>query len=202
MMFLTIRLIFWSIALIISFLLIKKSHIIHKRRWLIIAFVAAIILTTLSALVPIENAFMTFSSLESAYQYTHSGDIQLIIHGETTDFVIGKKGDTDVYLIVPKTEEGWKVGMGLDTKRVSQTISNEIIVYVYQYKNSEDYYITILDSNGGSSKITDVYNSEFFYLDKMNTALGKTFRTYYAYINDLKDDYTITVNGNQIKLQN
>ncbi len=202
MFFVIIRIVFWGIAFIISFLLIRKSRLIHKRRWSIIAFVFAIILTTISALIPIENALITFASPESAYHYNNSGNVKLIVDGEKTDFVVGAKGDADVYLIIPKSGDGWKLGMGLNTKRVFQTISNGIIIYVYQYKNTNDYYITVLDTNGGAIDITDNHNSEFKYLEKINSTLDKTFYNYYAYINNFDNQYALTVNGNTIKIPN
>ncbi|MDE6020430.1 MAG: hypothetical protein K2H01_05465, partial [Ruminococcus sp.] len=145
MLFVMIRLAFCSIAFIIGFLLIKKSRVIHKRRWSIIAFVVAVILTTISTLIPIENALITFSSPESAYNYNNFGNVKLIVDGEKTNFVIGAKGDADIYAIVPKSNGGWKIGMGLDTKKIIQTTSDGITIYVYQYKNTNDYFITVLD---------------------------------------------------------
>lgn len=202
MFFLIIRLAFWSIAFIISFLLIKKSQVRHKRRWSIVAFIVAVIMTTIFALMPIENAFITFSTPELAYNYNHSGNVKLIVDGEKTDFVVGAKGDAYIYAIVPKSNNRWKIGMGLDTKRIIQIISDGITIYVYQYKNTNDYFITVLDTEGGSLDIADNHNSDFKYLEKSNSTLDKTFYTYYAYINDFDDQYTLTVNDKSIKFQN
>ncbi len=201
-MFVIFRLVFGSLVFVICFLLIRRSHTIHKRLWLIVVFVVAVILTTISALIPIENAFVTFSSPQSAYNYNNSGNVKLIVNGRKTDFVISSKGDTDAYTIIPKSDGGWKLGMGLDTKRIAQTISDGISIYVYQYKNSDDYYITVLDTNGGPLEITDNQSSKFQCLDKSNSALNKTFYTYYAYINGYDDQYALTVNGKTIKIQN
>lgn len=120
--------------------------------------------------------------------------------GEKASFSVGTKGDTNVYSIVPKSSNGWKLGMGLDTKRPFQKIYNDIAIYVYQYKSTDDYYITVTDTNGGSLDITDNRKSKFKYLEKSNSTLNKTFYTYYAYINGFDDQYAITVNGKQIKI--
>ena len=172
MLFATIRLIFFGIAFTISFFFIRKSHLVYKRRCSIVAFAATVILTTISALIPIENAFVTFSSPKSAYNYNHCASVELIVDGNESDFVVGAKGETDVYAIVPRSNNAWKIGMGLDTKRIVQTISDGITIYVYQYKNTNDYYITVLDTNGGSSEITDNRNSKFEHLDKANSTLN------------------------------
>lgn len=200
MLFVLIRLAFWSIAFIISLLLIRKSQVRHKYRWSIVAFIVAVIMTTIFAFIPIEKAFITFSSPESAYNYNHSGNVKLIVEGEKTDFVVGAKGDVYIYAIVPKSNNRWKIGIGLDTKRIIQTISDGITIYIYQYKNTNDYFITVLDTKGGLSDITDNHNSEFKYLEKSNSTLSKTFYTYYAYINGFDDQYTLTVNDKSIKI--
>lgn len=201
-MFVMFRLVFGSLIFVICFALIRKLYIIRKQLWLISAFIMAIIITTISALIPIENAFVTFSSPQSAYNYNNSGSVKLIVNGEKTDFIVGSKGDTNVYIIVPKSNDGWKLGMGLDTKRIAKTISDGISVYVYQYKNSDDYYISVLDTSGGPSDVTDNRSSKFQCLEKSNSALNETFYTYYAYVNDYNDQYVLTVNGKTIKIQN
>ena len=75
------------------------------------------------------------------------------------------------------------------------------IIRVVQYKNTNDYYITVLDTNGGSSEITDNRNSKFEHLDKANSTLNKTFYTYFAFIDSFDEQYALTVNGKSIKIQ-
>lgn len=199
-MFTAIRIVFWGIAFFACFILIKKSRIIQKKKWSIIAFLTSVILAAISAFIPFENAFVTFSSPETSYKYTTLVNAKAVINGENNDFVIGQRNDTDTYLIVPKTKDEWKIGIGKDTKKVFHTISDGIEISVYQYKNSNDYYITVLDTNGGPAEINDTFNSNFARLDRANSALKTTFCIYYAHISDFNSDYTITVNGNVIKL--
>ena len=174
----------------------------HKRKWSLISFAVAVILITISALIPIENCFVTFSSPELAYNYNHTGDVKLIVDGEKTNFVISEKGYVDDYIIIPKSINGWKLGMGLDTRKVVQKIFDGITIYVYQYNNTNDYYITISDTNGCSLNISDNHDSEFQFLDKYNSTLNKTIYTYYAYINTFNDQYLLNVNGKIVKVQN
>jgi len=195
MLFVLFILIFGILVFAICFLLIKKSHSTHKRLLSIIVFITAVTLITISALVP---AFITFPTPESAYKYSQSGNAKLVVSGQKTDFVVGSKGSTDVYAIIPKSDSGWKLGMGFNTKRIYWKISDGISVHVYQYKNSDEYYITVFNSNGGPLELTDNHGSEFQYLDKNNRTLNKTFYTYYAYINNFNNQYTLTVNGKTI----
>lgn len=202
MLFAITRIILGITIFIIGYFSIGKIKSINAFRKLIITFMLTIILTTLSALIPLENVFVTFSSPESAYNYNHSGKVKLIVNGSKTDFIVGEKNGTDVYLIVPKSDNGWKQGLGLDTKRICDKISDGITVYVYQYKSTDDYYIVLLNTNGGPLNITDNNNSEFIYSERPNSILNKTFYTYYAYLNSFNRQYTLTVNGENVSLFN
>ena len=136
-LFVIFRFVFGTLIFTICFLLVRKAHIIHKRRWLIISFIMTVVFTTILALIPLENAFIAFSSPQSSYQY----------------------------------------------------------------KNSDDYYITILDTNGGASEITDSRNSGFQCLDKYNSILNKNLYMYCAYINNYDDQYVLSVNDKVIEVQ-
>ena len=105
-------------------------------------------------------------------------------------------------MILPKTADGWKIGIGSNTKRIVQKLSNGIVLYVYQYKNTNEYFITILDTNGGESTISDEYNTKFLSLERENDSLGKTFITYYAHITNLSPQYSLIVNDNRVVLGN
>ena len=78
MIFGTIRIVFFVIIFAICVLLIWKSRLIHKRRWYLSALAVTIVLTTLSAFVPIENAFITFSSPTAAFEHINTGNVKLI----------------------------------------------------------------------------------------------------------------------------
>lgn len=196
MLFMVFRFVFWGLAFLACFIWIQRSHSIYKHKRSILAFIIAVIFMIVSAFLPIENAFVTFSSPQSAFHYNHPGDIKLILDGEKTNFVIGERNDNVfVYSIVPKVGNGWKLGMGLDTKMIIRTLSDGISIHVYRYKNSDDYYIEVLTMNGGSLEITDNRGSQFQSLDRHNDIL-----IYYTYINSYNDQYTLTVNGKKISL--
>ena len=198
MLFFVLRLIIMTALCISAYYLIKNSHLRLKRRLLIIALILIVALTMISVFIPIENTFVSFSTPESAFHYTNSGEVQLIVEGKKSDLVVADKKDTDTLLIIPKTDIGWKLGLGSDTKKVTRTIESGITLDIYQYKNTDDYYIIVLDTNGGECQISDINNSSFYSLMKENSALNKNFYMYYAYIGDFKSGYTITVNGTPI----
>ena len=77
-----------------------------------------------------------------------------------------------------------------------------IIIYVYQYQHSDDYYVTVLDTNGGKLEITDNRDSKFQYMEQENSVLNESFYTYYTYIKGFDDQYTLTVNDKVIRAHN
>ena len=202
-MFNIIRFIIGCVFLGCSITVIKKFKVVHKRILCVVFTSISVALVTVLAFLPFENLFMNFNSPKEAYEYYCFGksNIELVVEGNDCDFVIGHKNDSDTYLIIPKTEDGWKIGIGSNTKRIARKFSNGVSVYVYQYKNTSDYFITVLDTNGGESIVVDDYNTKFYSLERDNDSLGKTFVTYYAHISNFNSQYSIIVNGNKIVLE-
>ena len=201
-MYIITRLIIGCIFLICSIAIIKNSKIVRKRILYVVFTSISVALITVLALLPFENLFITFNSPESAYEYYNVGEsnIELVVEGNECDFVIDRKNHSDTHLIIPKTADGWKIGIGLNTKRIVQKLSKGITIYVYQYKNTNDYFINILNTSGGESTVSDEYNTNFYSLEKYDDVLGKTFVTYYAHIPDFNAQYSIIVNDNEIEL--
>ncbi|MBE6728395.1 MAG: hypothetical protein E7562_07095 [Ruminococcaceae bacterium] len=199
-----IRLIISCIFLVCSIIAIKNSKVIRKHILYIVFTSLSGILFVVLAFLPFENLFVTFDSPKAAYEYFNLGksNIELIVEGNDSDLIINRKNGSDTYLIIPKTADGWKIGIGSNTKRVVQKVSNGIVLYVYQYKDTSDYFITILDTNGGESTVSDEYNTKFFSLERYNDSLEKNFVTYYAHITNLNPQYSVIVNDNKIVLGN
>lgn len=191
-----IRLVFWTIIVLVCFFLIKKHTRSHKYRWYLMLFIIACTLFSLSALIPVENAFVTFSSPQSAYSYMYMNKATLVVMGTSTAFVIGGEGKDSAYTIIPRSNTGWKLGPALDVKTsISKFSSNKVKIYVDQYKDSREYYITVYNVNGAAAEVRDSRNSKFYHLDKSSNGYKETFYTYYAYVHDLDDEYTLTVDG-------
>jgi len=203
-MFGSIRLVIGFIFLAFSVIVISKTKASCKRALYVVAVCFSVLLTTVLMFLPFENAFMTFDSAEEAYSYVNFGksEATLVVEGNDSDLVVEREDDVYKYLIVPKTEDGWQVGIGSDTKMIEQRISEDISVHVYQYKDTNDYFITVLDTNGGALEISDSCSSEFIFLETANESVGKTFFTYYAHISEFNAEYCINANGVDIIFQN
>ena len=200
-MFSIIRLIIGCIFLMASVIVIQAKPI-RKRIQYIVSALVSVVLMVMLAFFPFENYFVTFHSPTESYEYYIWGksNIVLVVEGNNCDFIVNREKEHDTYLIIPKTTDGWKIGIGLNTKRIVQKNSNGIIVNIYQYKNTNDYYITVFNTEGGELNVSDSYNTQFYSLEKNNNSLGKKFITYYAHIFDFNPQYNIHVDGNKIML--
>lgn len=167
----------------------------YQYRWTFISL-AAFVLVLLSGLTPVENVFVTFSSPQSAYNYIYMDKAKLVVEGISTAFVAGGERDDSPSTIIPRSDTGWKLALGLDTETIiNKFTSDKVIFQVDQYKDSEEYYITVYNANGAAAEVSDSRNSKFYHLDKSSNGDDETFYTYYAYVHDLDDQYTLTVNG-------
>lgn len=192
-MFDIIRVILMAVVICAGlFLKIRMPN--YQYRWTFISLVA-FVLVLLSGLTPVENVFVTFSSPQSAYNYMYMDKAKLVVEGTSTAFVAGGEKEDSPYIIIPRSDTGWKLAVGLDMKTIIQKMTGEVTYCVYQYKHSEEYYITIHDFNGAKSDVTDSCNSKFYRLGKYNKWIDETFYIYYAYVHNLDDKYTLTVNG-------
>lgn len=199
-MFGFIRVIIGCIFLVFWIFLIKKSKIIHKQILYFIFTAISVGLITILAFLPFENYIYSFKSAEDVYKYYYflEEKPELVIEGENSDFVVGAKNTTSKFLIVPKTENGWKIGIGLNAKKIIQKISNKNIIYVYQYKNTNDYFLTVFNAKGEKITILDDYGTKFYPLERKTENIEKTYITYYGYISDFNPEYNLMVNGDKI----
>lgn len=202
-MFSIVRLLIVLTFLCCSILIIKHSVTSHKFMLKIVLISISFVLLVALNFWPFENLFVTFNSPQSVYEYYSfdKSNIDLVVDGNNCDFVVKQKKDVDKYLIIPKTADGWKIGVGAHTRRIAQKIVNGIVICVYQYRSTDDYFITILDTSGGQTSITDNYNTKFYSLEQQRASLG-TFTTYYGHIANFNALYKITINGDNIVFEN
>lgn len=176
----------------------KITKIPLKRRTSTTIIIADILLLTILNFVPFENLVYTFKSPEAACKYYNPtmDKVELVVEGYESDLVVGKEENATTIFIVPKTADGWKTGTGLNIKSVIDKHSDGIIISVYQYRNSSDYFISIIGTNGKELTVSDKYNTAFLAMEEI---IGTH---YYAYLTDFNSQYSLTINGNEITLQN
>lgn len=198
MTFIIVRIVLAAVTFAVGAVIIKKIRtpdVAVARIFLIILVMAQ---TSVLCLFPVENYLFSFESAEKAYHYSNSGEIKAVLEGENSDFVVGKKDDVYIYSVIPKAEDGFKASVGADIKRVFHDFTNGISVEIYQHKRIDDFYISVMNTEGGDFEIKDSANSEFYPVANKNAPLNKTFYTYYAYIKEDSVPYELTVNGKTV----
>ena len=198
-MFGIIRMLFWIVIFGISIVVLGKQGVLNKKRNKVLLFVIITILWTGSMLLPIENLFISFSTPEKSYGYVNSEDGKLVVYGQESALVIGE--DTEyVYLVIPKGEKGWKIGRGIDLKFISNQYFDGIVISIYQYKDTKEFYVEVADIAGKECIVSDNQNSYFEILETSVDTENK-YR-YYAYVHDLNNNYILKVNDEEIILSN
>lgn len=200
-MFFIVRAFIGSALLMVCSLIIHKKRVfVNKRRWFVLSVIIVLLLSTVLCFVPFENLFITFPTVEASYRYSNPNHIDLIVDGNESAFVAGSRNNIDNYFIVPKSDDGWKVGVGKDTKMILRKMTDDTVIYLYQYKDSDEYYIVVFNVNRDTLKISDSKNSKFEHTEKYVDAASKNYYTYFSYIDGVDCNYTLTVNGKAIKL--
>lgn len=181
--------------LIAAFLIKKFKPKYDKYLWAGTAIAAVALCLGLSFL-PVENAFITFKSPESAYKYMYLKDTDLVISGKTTDFVVGERSGTNS-TILQKTKTGWKLGRRTDITLVSNTVRNDIVVNVWRYETSYDYFISVTSMDTEHNKLTvkDTLNSEVQSITRDSVSAKDGITTYYLTVNKPDLKYRLTANG-------
>ena len=196
-MFGIIRMLFWIVIFGICIVTLGKQGVLNKKRNKVFLFVIITMLWIGSMLLPIENLFISFSTPEKSYSYVNSEDVKLVVYGQDSALVIGE--DTEyVYLVIPKEENGWKIGRGIDLKFILNQYFDGIVISIYQYKNTKEFYIEVADTDGRECIVNDNQNSYFEILETSVDAENK-YR-YYAYVHDLNNNYILKVNNEEIIL--
>ena len=195
MLFIITRLLCCAILFLAGCIIISKIHVANKKMARILLLILSVVLIVVLSLIPIENALTTFPSVEDSYKYNHMGKAEFVIEGKTTDLVVGKNNKIYSLVIIPKEQDGWKLGMPLETNTVKKVISDSLVIRIYQYSKTNEYYLSVLDMTGNKCKISDNIQSSF-----LETENNNKLYTYYSYLGDFNEQYILYVNGNAIPI--
>lgn len=161
-----------------------------KRRSIPLAIMVCTAFIISTANLPVENYFYTFSSPESCLTYYGDyADVEAIVQGGKSDLVIAREGEVDLLIALPKTDGGWQIGLGRDTQLVSQTVSENAVIYLYRYRPTEEYFLSIVDVQGAGLQISDPRQSDFYRVGE---------RGYYGYVPGFAMPYQVEINGETV----
>lgn len=176
---------------IFACILIVKFTSANKRRWCILAMMVALILGELSCLLPVENAFISFPTPGKAFNYYQNKKADIVVEGKNSAFV-QSSSDGEIG-IMPRSSDGWKIGTFCDIKDFPVKVDDKVIVELFRYKNTDDYYIFVSNHMNKNYKIADNRNTQFKCFDKSPNE-------YFAYINKIDNQYRLIVDGEEIPI--
>ena len=195
-MFHFIRVIIVALVFTISVLVILKAKKTDGIKYYIFLVIASIILYTALLFIPFENHFVSFTSPEDVYNYCKAPiKATHVIYGKNTAMVMSKNGEKNLFMIIPKVENGWQLDSRISAKSETYVISEDITVNIKQYRNTNEFYIFVYDTSKKIGHISDSENSSFTKLNEQEDTLCNTFC---AYIEGVNKDYWIEVDGQNI----
>lgn len=197
MLYVIIRIIFFTIVFAATFVLIKRSKIVRKKLVAILSLVLCMVICSASYLLPVENLFINFKTPQGVFNYSCNGKIEDIVYGNNSCLVFS----SDTYNIIPKIEKGYKISTMFSTKTVCKKIDRDGSFKVYNVSNTNDYYIwgtTI--SIGNDIIITDSNNSELKIKLTKNGNTDYYTVLIYGFVNNFTEEYYLLINGEKIAL--
>lgn len=162
-------------------------------------YIVAAVLLILSDIalceLPVENAFVTFDSPESAAQYVGIDHVSFIMDGADTGLLIS--GETGEYQerIFPKAQDGWKLSGESATHIRGFYSGTDAAIQLLQYKDTAEYYLLVIYM--GTPPVLSDSNGSAFQL--LQAGDGYTTDSIFAaYVPQYGANYAVTINGETV----
>lgn len=198
MLYNAIRILLFLILFIITYLIIKFKKPNYSKKQKTRIYLALFICLLISQYLPLENAIITYSSPEAAYNYAYYQKPIKIV--KNSEFAVAVYDDNDYisYTKIDKVEGGWKLNKESFVGNIDAGLYSvgEYTSVVIKGTNSAFIFVTdpFIDYRGKTiNKIGDSTGSNFdstsFTLKSGKATMYYTFtklplNNYYLYIND------------------
>ena len=83
---------------------------------------------------------------------------------------------------------------------MSHKVADGVVITVYRYRSTNEYYVSLSNTNGGALDIADTGGADLQHTERANAALQESFYTYYFYARDLTSDRTVSIGGKAVRL--
>ena len=205
MWFILVRIVI-IIALIVligsaSILIAKKRNKRFFNYIILIECVCLFLTAWILFVFPFENLFLTFSSVEKAYYYKRSGNIEFTIDGQESTFVFSTRNGNHEQIILPKNKDRWKNENPFAYKSIITRKKDDYLINIYQYGEGKDYYVVIINMlSTEKDTVTDNRSTLFTYKSFQNNLPNFKTAVYYTRLDEVDSSYQIVINENVIKL--
>lgn len=189
------RIIIILFCMSLSYFILKKSMRKWKKRTIVLFLALAAILGEGIGLIPFENAFLSFETVEAAHRYKNiTQSPVLVVEGDQGALVVAGSQHSQTLSTYYKAEKGWKLPFVADLKLVqTKSLGDTAYATVYQSRKTKEYFITVFDWET-DTKVED--NKGTLFLSWANVvASTPDFTSYYAFVPFFEDGYALIVNG-------
>ncbi len=199
-MFGTIReILFVTLLIIVTVIILKMRR--RSKGIKVLGLIVVLSFSLCLQLIPFENVFYTFPSLEAACEYVDTGELKTVCEGKESFLVysINKSYRNVTQNAFKKTDNGLKLLISaLDIKHILfsgceiDTTGVLITIGIYKIRNTDDYYICLSTTNFDKLQISDKYSTVFTETEWVE---DKPMYDYLGYIHDLELPYVFEING-------
>lgn len=200
MLFYLWRILLGGILSAVSIKEILKSNIVHKKLFYISTVSACVLVMTITAMFPVENLFVRFNTPEAAFRYASVGNIEEVLHGQSSSLVIYKT-DKHTYsrTVILKSSNSYKLPTYFTLKRISQKFNAYGVFSTYHVYGTQDYYILATIPHRNDNETIEVYNSDGTVVESSVVEIKNSYRLYF-YLQDFTKGHYIILNGETIPL--
>ena len=174
--------------LIINMVVLKNAK--EEKKCRLCAISICVIAFLMNTIVYSQDTVLEYKSPEEVYMEVQNGRPYNVIEGKETAYVIGSKDS----IIVERTNNGWRYPVKSMIRAKAIKKEEDFTIYVEQYNQSEEYYVTVLYLGEDSVHITDNRNSCFQNINQEDSHF------YCTYVNQIDDEYTIILNDKVIEV--
>ena len=181
---------------ILAFCGILAKNKIGKGKNYILFCASILLISIVISLFPVENAFLSFETVEDAFDYRESGEIVKVVENENSGAVVFKKNRTTYStFFVLKNDSGYKLCSLFDSKTVHHGEKDDISVEIHKVGYS-DFYISVFGIASNEITVIDNLGNEFEF--------HKFEESDYIWICDLQkinytSDYCLYINGSHVE---
>ena len=83
---------------------------------------------------------------------------------------------------------------------MSHKVADGVVITVYRYRSTNEYYVSLSNTDGGALDIADIGGADLQHTERDNAVLQERFYTYYFYARDLTSDRTVSIGGKAVRL--
>lgn len=151
---------------------------------------------------PIEQKWIKFDTIEQAFNYSYPR-CRIVKKIEKNNYAIViydyDNGDRTVTFF-EKVDNKWLVTNGTNSKQKLYNLQQYGII-TDKSTDGKKMFIAISNTTETDKEMTivDNYNTEFIYVETMENS-GNMMYEYYGIVENMKDDYYLTINGNKVLL--